>query len=49
MSIKIGKSYKISSRKILYFRSYQPKASRVGGGRGRGGDTPSAFRVKTEG
>ena len=31
-AFNIRKSYKISSRKVLYFRSYQPKSSR---GRGR--------------
>ena len=35
----IRKSYKISSRIALYFRSYQPKTSR---GRG-GGNTPQCF------
>ena len=40
-TFNIRKSRKISSGKALYFRSYQPKPSRGGGG----GD-PSAFRVK---
>ena len=40
-AFNIRKSYKISSRKALYFRSYQPKTS-------RGEEyTPSAFRVNT--
>ena len=42
-AFNIRKSYKISSRKALYFRSYQPKTS-------RGVETPpppSAFRVNT--
>ena len=30
----LRKCYKISSRKALYFRSYQPKTSRGGGGEG---------------
>ena len=30
-AFNIGKSCKISSRKALYFRSYQPKTSRGGG------------------
>ena len=39
-AFNIRKSYKISSRKAFYFRSYQPKTS-------RGGTLPpSAFRVK---
>ena len=41
-SFNIGKSCKISSRKALYFRSYQPKTSR---GRGGGKYPPGAFRV----
>ena len=40
----IRKSYKISSRKALYFRSYQPKTSP-----GDGKHPPSAFRVKVFG
>ena len=36
-TFNIGKSYKISSRKALYFRSYQPKTSR---GEGGGKQTP---------
>ena len=40
-AFNIGKSCKISGRKALYFRSYQPKTSR--GGRKH---LPSAFRVK---
>ena len=40
-AFNIRKSYKISGREALYFRSYQPKTSR-----GRGWKTPpSAFRV----
>ena len=31
-AFNIRKSYKISSRKALYFRSYQPKTSWGGGG-----------------
>ena len=31
-AFNIRKSYKICSRKALYFRSYQPKTSRGGGG-----------------
>ena len=41
-AFSIGKSRKIYSRKALYFRSYQPKTSRRGGGK----HPPSAFRVK---
>ena len=33
-AFNIRKSYKLSSRKALYFRSYQPKTSRGGGGGG---------------
>ena len=33
-AFNIGKSYKMSSRKALYFRSYQPKTSPGGGGGG---------------
>ena len=40
-AFNIGKNYKISSRKALYFRSYQPKPH--GGGK----HPPSAFRVKS--
>ena len=36
------KSHQISSRKVLYFRSYQPKTSGGGGGKY---PPPSAFRV----
>ena len=44
-AFNIRKSYKISSRKALYFKSYQPKTSRRGGGGVE--NTPlSAFRVK---
>ena len=43
-AFNIRKSYKISSRKALYFRSYQPKTSQ-----GRGCKTsPHAFRVKLQ-
>ena len=42
-AFNIRKSYKISSRKALYFRSYQPKTSRRGG---KHPPPPSAFRVK---
>ena len=41
-AFNIRKSYKISSRKALYFRSYQPKTSRRGGKH----PLPSASRVK---
>ena len=40
-TFNIRKSHKISSRKALYFRRYQPKTSRRGGKH-----TPSDFRVK---
>ena len=40
--LSIRKSNKISGGKVLYFRSYQPKASPRGGG----GQSPRAFRVK---
>ena len=39
-AFNIRKSYKISSRKALYFRSYQPKSSRRGGGGGGGKHPP---------
>ena len=39
-AFNIRKSYKISNKKALYFRSYQPKTS-LGGGK----HPPSAFRV----
>ena len=39
-AFNIGRSCKISSRKALYFRSYQPKTSRGVE------NTPGAFRVK---
>ena len=42
-AFNIGKSCKISGRKALYFRSYQPKTPRGGGGGGK--HHPSAFRV----
>ena len=41
-ALNIRKSYKISSRKVLYFKRYQPKTSRGGGWK----TPPSAFRVK---
>ena len=44
-AFNIRKSYKISSRKALYFRSYQPKTSRGGGKHPP--PPPSAFRVKS--
>ena len=45
-TFNIRKSHKISSRKALYFRSYQPKPH--GGGGGGGWKHPlSAFRVKS--
>ena len=43
-AFNIGKSYKISSRKTLYFRSYQPKTLTWV----ENTPCPSAFRVKTE-
>ena len=43
-AFNIRKSYKICSRKALYFRSYQPKTSRGGGG---WKTPPSALRVKS--
>ena len=43
-AFNIGKSRKISSRKALFFRSYQPKTSRGGGKH----TPPSAFRVKLQ-
>ena len=43
-AFNIRKSCKICSRKALYFRSYQPKTSRGGGGGWK--TPPSAFRVK---
>ena len=43
-AFNIGKTCKISSRKALYFRSYQPKTSR--GGCGKHPLSPSAFRIK---
>ena len=42
-AFNIGKNCKISSTKALYFRSYQPKTSRGGGG---WKTPPCAFRVK---
>ena len=42
-TFNIGKSCKISSRKALYFRSYQPKTSRGGGKH-----PPSAFTVNMQ-
>ena len=41
-AFNIGKSCKISSRKALYFRSYQPKTSREVENTFK---TPSAFKV----
>ena len=43
-AFNIRKSYKISSRKVLYFKSYQPKTSRGV----ENTPLPSAFRVKIE-
>ena len=43
-AFNIWKSDKISSRKALYFRSYQPKTL-LGGGGGKHPPPPSAFRV----
>ena len=43
-AFNIRKSYKISSRKTLYFKSYQPKNLTGGGGGGKH-PPPSAFRV----
>ena len=45
-AFNIRKGYKIISRKALYFRSYQPKTSRGGGGGWK--TPPSAFRVKQD-
>ena len=42
-TFNIGKSHKISSRKALYFRSYQPKTSR--GVENTAPLPPSAFRA----
>ena len=42
-TFNIRKSHKISSGKALYFRSYQPKTSRGGGGKH---PPSSALRVK---
>ena len=43
-AFNIGKSCKISGRKALYFRNYQPKTSQGGGKH----PPPSAFRVKQQ-
>ena len=45
-TFNITKSHKISSRKTLYFRSYQPKTSRGGGGWGSGGKHSPALPLK---
>ena len=47
-AFNIRKSYKISGRKALYFRSYQPKPHGGGGGGGRWKTPSSTFRVKAD-
>ena len=48
-AFNIRKSHKISSRKALYFKSYQPKTS-LGGGGGENATPPpppTAFRINS--